>query len=383
VSAHEDAAEREQRVTPLELFFDLVFVLSITQVTGFVSVHLSWAGLAKGLIVLALLWWAWVAYSWLTNAVDAESRAARVVVFAATAGMLVVSLAVPQAFAGEGLLFGGAYLVVRLLHIALYASVTRGEEQHAAVVSLAPFMVAGPALVVVGGAMGGPAQVVVWLVALAVDVLGPVISFRRADGWTVSAGHFAERHGLIVIIALGESIVAIGVGATQTSLTTGVVFAALLGVVLISCLWWAYFDVVALVAERKLRERQGRERARQARDSYSYLHFPMIAGIVLLAVGIKQTIAHVDGRLDEVAAVCLCGGFALYLLGHIGFRLRNVGTLSTRRAVVVVVLVAVVPLATRVRALSALAVVAAIAVGLIAYEAIRYAEARQRVRGAL
>ena len=382
-SGVEEAPDREQRVTPLELFFDLVFVLSITEITGYVSHHLSWAGLGRGLLLLALLWWAWGAYAWLTNAVDAESRLARVVVFAATGGMLVVALAVPHAFSGDGLTLAIAYGVVRLLHVWLYAISTRGQGQHDAVLSLAPYMVAGPALVVVGGAIGGDAQIAIWLVALAVDYLGPVLSFRRADGWDVAAGHFAERHGLIVIIALGESVVAIGVGGSHGHLTSGIVAAALLGALLVACIWWAYFDVVAVVAERKLHEVQGRERAKQARDSYSYLHLPMIAGIVLVALGIKQTIADVHGRLDTVAAVCLCGGLALYLLGHIAFRLRNVRTLNRQRLVTVFVLIAAVPAVEHVEALAALAIVSGIATALIAYEALRFAEARQRVRSAL
>jgi low temperature requirement protein LtrA len=376
-----DAPEPEERVTPLELFFDLVFVLSITQITGFVSVHLSWAGLGKGLIVLALLWWAWAAYAWLTNSVDAESGRARVVVLAGTAGMLVVALAVPRAFDGEGLLFAVAYLVVRLLHLVLYEVATRGDTQHAAILRLAPYLAVGPLLVLVGGAVGGSAQIAIWLAALAIDYAGPRLSTTAE--WRVRPAHFAERHALIVIIALGESIVAIGVGATGTRLTAGVVVAALLGVTLVSCLWWAYFDVVAVVATRRLTALHGAALNAQARDSYTYLHFPMITGIVLLALGVKQTVAHVDRVLDDVAAVCLCGGFALYLLAHVAFRLRNVHSVNRQRVVAAVVLVALLPLALHADALVALAAVTAVAVGLIAYEAIHFADARARVRRGL
>ena len=184
----------------------------------------------------------------------------------------------------------------------------------------------------------------------------------------------------MIIIALGESIVAIGVGATA-DVDAGVVAAAALGVTVVACLWWAYFDVVALVAERRMSAAPvGEPRNRIARDSYSFLHLPMVAGIVLAALGMKKTLGHVEDPLKIVPAFALFGGVALYLLAHVAFRLRNVRSLSTRRLVVALVLLALVPLATEVPALVALAVVAAILVGLIAYEAIRYAEARDQVR---
>lgn len=374
-------AEPEHRVTPLELFFDLVFVLSITEVTGYVSHHLSWGGLGRAMIVLAMLWWAWEAYAWLTNTVDAEGGQARVVVLAAAAGMLVVSLAVPHAFGGDGLLFAGAYAVVRLLHVALYEVATRGSTQHQAILGLAPYLVAGPAVALAGGALGGTAQVVLWLVALVVDYAGPALN--SSEHWRVEAGHFAERHGLIVIIALGESVVAIGVGASGVPLTTGVVVAALLGMALVSCLWWAYFDVVAVVAEQRLRAAQGVARNAQARDSYTYLHMPMIAGIVLMALGVKKTIADHGHALDEVTAACLFGGLALYLLAHIAFRLRNVRSLNRQRLVVAALALIALPLTRHADALVALAVVSGLAVVLIAYEALRFADARQRVRSSL
>jgi low temperature requirement protein LtrA len=249
------------------------------------------------------------------------------------------------------------------------------------VLRLAPFMIAGPLLVVLAGAIGGPARIPLWIAALGVDYAGPLLT-GGMEGWRVAPAHFAERHGLIVIIALGESVVAIGVGAAGTALTAGVVAAALLGMALVSTLWWAYFDVVAVVAERVLQKAEGRERAAMARDSYSYLHLPMIAGIVLVALGVKATLEDVSHPLDDVPAVCLCAGFALYLLGLIGFRLRNVRSLNRQRAVAVVLVLAVLPVALHADALPALATVTAIGLALIAYEALRFADARARVRSA-
>jgi low temperature requirement protein LtrA len=376
----EPAVETEHPVTPLELFFDLVLVFAITQVTGLLVADPEWAGLARGLLVLGALWWAWVGYAWLTNSVNAEDEVNRLAMFAAMAAMFIVSLAVPGAFGDDGVIFGAAYLAVRGLHLVLYAASARDDrEVLAAVGRLAPGALLASALILAAGFTDGALQGALWALALLVDFGGT----RRggAAGWRVSPGHFAERHGLIVIIALGESIVAIGVGA-GADLDAGVIAAALLGVVVSGALWWAYFDVVAIVAERTLRSATGRARSAQARDSYSYLHFPMVAGIVLFAFGAKKTLAHVEDPLKLVPAVGLCGGVALYLLGHIGFRLRNVHSLNRQRLALAIVLLALVPAATEIPALVSLAVIAALCAGLIAFEAVRYAEARARIRRA-
>ncbi|MGH3131506.1 MAG: low temperature requirement protein A, partial [Gaiellaceae bacterium] len=295
-------AEREERVTPLELFFDLVFVFAITQVTGLLSADATWAGLGRGMLVLGALWWAWAAYAWLTNTLDPEEGAVRLAMFAAMGAMLVVSLAVPEAFDADGVLFGVAYFAVRALHIVLYAIAGRGDaDLLGAVLRMAPTATFGPALLIVAGFLDGPAQAGLWALALALDYLGVLVG--RGEGWRVAPAHFAERHGLIVIIALGESIVALGVGAGQLSLGVGVVAGALLGIAVVAAMWWAYFDVVAIVAQRRLTQARGAARAAQARDSYSYLHLPMVAGIVLFALGLKKTLADVDDPLEAVPAV--------------------------------------------------------------------------------
>jgi low temperature requirement protein LtrA len=374
------AARTEERVTPLELFFDLVFVFAITQVTSLVSRDPTWQGLGKGVLVLALLWWAWAAYAWLTSTVNPDEGIVRLAMFGAMAAMLVASLSVPGAFGDDALVFAAAYTVVRIAHLGLYALAGRGDpELLYAVATIAPTSLASSALLFAAAALDGAAQAAVWVVAVAVDLAGPFVS--RGRGWRLAAGHFAERHGLIVIIAIGESIVAVGVGAF--SIGPGIVLAAVLALVVAAALWWLYFDVVALVAERRLRDAVGAAQMRLARDSYSYLHFPMVAGIIFFALGVKKTLAHVGDPLDTVPAVALCGGVALYLLAHVAFRLRNVGTLNRQRLVVAAVLVALIPAGTSLPALGTLALVAGIAAGLIAYEALRFAEARQRVRHAL
>jgi low temperature requirement protein LtrA len=374
----EHHVEAEQRVTPLELFFDLVFVFGLTQVTSLMSADPTWSGLARGMLVLAALWWAWAAYAWLTNTIDPDEGAARLAVFGAMAAMLIVGLAAPGAFDDDALLFGCAYLAVRVLHIVLYALAADDEDIRGAVMRLAPTSIVAPGLILGAAALDGAAQGIVWLVALAVDYSGPLYGGGR--GWRVFPAHFAERHGLIVIIALGESIVAIGIGAAGIDLGGRVVLAAILGVVVSAALWWSYFDVVAIVAERKMTEAKGVARSRIARDSYSYLHLPMVAGIILLALGVKKTIGHVDEPLESVPAVALCGGVALYYLAHIAFRLRNVRSMNWQRLVAALGCLALIPVATNARAIVGLAAIAGLCAILITYEAIRFREARARVR---
>ncbi len=376
-----DRISEERRVTPLELFFDLVFVFALTQVTAFLSDHLTWVGLVQGLALLAALWWAWVGYSWLTNnAVRAEEATpARLVVLAAMAAMLIASLAVPDAFGEAGTLFGGAYFVVRLLHLALYAYTTGDSpEARRTVIGFAPGFLGGPMLLVVAGSLDGQAQGVLWALALAIDY--GVALLRGVSGFRVHAGHFVERHGLIIIIALGESIVAIGVGAAGLELGAGVVLAAVLGMILAAGLWWAYFDYVALVAERRLIEARGQERAALARDSYSYLHLPMVAGIVLVALGVKKTLADVGDPLGVVPAAALCGGVALYLFGHNAFRLRDVGSVSIPRLTASAISLALLPAAVRMPSLITLAATAMLLVALAAYETSHSSGLRRKSR---
>jgi low temperature requirement protein LtrA len=382
MSRREQAMEREERVTPLELFFDLVFVFAVTQVTTMIAHDPTWRGLGQGLLVLAALWWAWVGYAWLTNTLDPEDLSMRFTVFGAMGAMLVAALAAPQAFGEDGVLFGAAYLVVRVLHVVLYEEGSRGEpELHSSVIRFAPTAVIGPGLILAAGFLDGAAQAGLWIAALALDYAGPEIS-GSMGGWRVAPAHFAERHGLIVIIALGESIAALGVGAQGLEVNSGLIAAALLGLTVAGALWWAYFDVVAIMAERKLTEATGEARARMARDSFSYIHLPMVAGIILFAAGVKKTLPHISEPLETVPAFALCGGVALYIAAHLAFRLRNVHTWSPRRAVTVVLCLALIPVALEVDALIALAALTAVTTGLIAYESIRYREARARLRSA-
>jgi low temperature requirement protein LtrA len=369
----------DERVTPLELFFDLVFVLALTQCTTLIAHELSWEGVLKGLLALGMLWWSWVGYAWLTSVLDPEEGAVRLVIFVAIAAFLVAALCVPGAFGSEALLFACAYAVVRVAHIVLFVLASRDDPAlRQSVIGLAVSTAIGAGLLFVAAATSGGVQVGIWGLALALDAGGPLLVGQ--DGWKLVPGHFAERHGAIVIIALGESIVAIGVGAKAT-LDTGVVAAGVLGVVVAASLWWVYFDVTAIMAARRLaKAEEGHERNGIARDSYSYLHFPMVAGIALIAVGLKRTIGHVGDPLKLISAFALLGGTALYLLAHVAFRWRNMHTLSGRRLICAIVLLALLPAGATLPALVTLGIVAALLIVLILYEALRYADARDHIR---
>ena len=274
-----------------------------------------------------------------------------------------------------------AFFTVRVLHIVLFAEATPHVDVRQAAYRLARTAIPGPALIVVAGFLDGSAQIACWLLALTIDYAGPYVFGVR--GFSVSAEHFAERYALIVIIALGESIVAIGIGAAGIELTPTVVLAALLGLVIACALWWAYFDIVAVVARKKLVEAHGHARARLARDSFSYLHMPMFAGIVLLALGAKKVLAHVDEPLETVPAFALCGGVALYLLSHDAIRYRSVRTINPRRCLAAATSAALIPVAVRVDGVVAIALVAAVCTALIAYETLRFRTARAQMRTAV
>jgi low temperature requirement protein LtrA len=369
-----------ERVSPLELFFDLVFVLAITQCTALMAADPTWRGIGRGLVVLGILWWSWVGYAWLTSVVDPDEGAVRVVLFAAMAALLVTSLCVPDAFGDLGLTLAIAYGAVRGAHIALFMLASRNDAglRHS-VVGLALSTAVGVAILVIGALFEGNVRLAVWAVALVLDMAGPLII--DTTGWRLVAAHFAERHGLIVIVALGESIVAIGVGADAAGVDGGVIVAAILGIAVAAAFWWLYFDVSALAAAQRLEATSDiKERNELARDAFSYLHLPLVAAIVLVALGMKTTLGHVDEPLQWEIAAALVGGTALYLLAHVAFKLRVLRTFSAQRLVAALVLIAIVPLARNVDALVTVALVGAVLWLLIGYEGVRFAEARDRVR---
>ena len=374
------ASRREgERVTPLELFFDLVFVLAITQCTALMAHHPTWPGLLQGLLVLGVLWWGWVGYAWLTSIVDPEEVAVRFFIFVAMASLLIVSLCVPEAFGDLALTFALAFGVFRAAHIALFMVASADEDalRHSAL-GLAVSTAIAVSLLVAASFFDGLAQGALWALALFVDMAGPY--FFGSEGWRFVPGHFAERHGLIIIIALGESIVAIGVGAAG-HLDFAIGLAAVLGVTLAAALWWIYFDIVALVsAQRLAAAAPGREQNELARDSYSYIHYALVAGIVLSAFGMKTTIGHTGEHLHTVPAFALLGGVAAYLLGLVGFRYRHIRTVNRRRLGLAIVLLLLVPVATAIPSLASLAIVVVLMVALVVVEHRGYGEDRSELR---
>jgi low temperature requirement protein LtrA len=374
------AAPREgERVTPLELFFDLVFVLAITECTSLMSHHPSWSGLAQGLLVLGVLWWAWTSYAWLTSVIDPEAGAVRLVFFAAMAAMLIAAICVPEAFGDLALAFALAIGLFRTAHIALFTIASTEEpELRRSTIALAASTVVAVSLLATAAAFDGLPQAALWVLALALDFGGPY--FFGVGGWQLVPGHFAERHGLIIIIALGESIVEIGAAAAG-ELDLGIGVAAVLGVGVAAALWWLYFDVVALVSARRLGEAEpGHEQNSLARDSYSYIHLFLVAGIVVTAFGLKATTTHTGEDLDWVTSFALLGGIAIYLLGLVAFRYRQKHTWNRNKSIAAAALVLLIPLGTAIPALATLAIGATLLAVLVALEHVGYDERRDELR---
>ena len=364
---------------PLELFFDLVFVLAITQCTTLMSHNATWEGLGQGMLILALLWWSWVGYAWLTSVIDPEEGGVRIGLFAAMAGFLIAAICIPEAFGNLATEFALAYGAVRFAQLFLLAIAGRDDPSfRRSVTGLVVGTTIGVALLIGGSFLDPGLQAAVWGVALVLDVGEPYIF--GSEGWHLIPGHFAERHGLIVIIALGESIVAIGLGA-GSHLTWGIAAAAALGIGVVAALWWTYFDIVALVSARRLiRAPEGQVRNELARDSYSYIHFLLVAGIILLALGLKKSLGDPTDPLDEVPAFALVGGVAVYLLGLVAFRYRHVRTVNRHRFGVAILLFALFPLATHLSALAMLALLNVVLWTMIALETRGYGEDRAEVR---
>ena len=386
--------DESHRVTTLELFFDLVFVFAFTQVTQLMANSPTPAGALRGLVLMALLWWAWSSYAWLGNQAQADEGVVRLTIIVAMAAMFVVALSIPEAFTDlpGGLVapfvLATCYAVVRLAHLGCYL-IAAGQDaalRRQLLLTAIPVVMAA-ALLVVGGALGQPYQTLIWALALLVDYAG--IWLTGTSGWRLqSPAHFAERHGLIFIVALGESLVAIGVGVAEQPVSVAIIAASTLGIAVTISLWWLYFDVVAHVAERVLTAAQGEDRSRLARDSYTYLHFPIVASVIFIALGLKKVLEYVgdsashdlSDALTGVPLIALYGGVAVHLLGHVAFRRRNVGTWNPHRTLTACALLLLIPLASRVPAIAALGIVATVLAALVAYEFVRFRDPRSQVR---
>jgi low temperature requirement protein LtrA len=382
------AGERH-RVTTFELFFDLVYVFAVTRVTAYMAEAHSGEGVLQGFLLLGLLWWTWAGYSWLGNQARADEGLTRLAMAAAMAAVFVVALAIPEAWEdAPGGLNGPvvlvcAYFFVRVLHLSVYAVAAAGDPglRRQLAITVVP-MLAGTALLLAGVLLGGRTQIALFACALTVDWAGTYVTSREGEWRIHSPLHWSERHGLFVILAIGESIVAIGAGAAELPVGAALVAGAVLGIAISVLLWWLYFDVVSVAAEHALSQLDGRARVSLAVEAYSYLHFPLIAGIVLTALGVEEALAHVgDGKaLGWFAAAALHAGLVLYLLGHVAFKRRLHGAISRPRMVTAAALGAATPLSASVVPLAALALVVVVVGVLAAFETGRYGHVRRSLR---
>jgi low temperature requirement protein LtrA len=359
-----------ERVSTLELFFDLVFVFTITQLTAVLTHELSWSSLGQVMLMLGVIWWMYDGYAWLTNAVSTRAVAARAVLLGGMAGYLVLALAIPGAFEGSGLSFGLAYAVVVVVHATLYVRMA-SDRSSAAVRGIVPFNLASAALVVVGGALGDAAQTVLWTAAVVLEWSTPRLAGRgeSQQEFEIAPAHFVERHGLVVIVAIGESVVAIGIGAAGVAVDAELVLVAILGLLLAAGLWWAYFGSDDdEQAERALTESPARQRPWIALHGFGMAHFFLLLGIVLVAVGLKKATGHAYDSLTYAQALTLGGGVAMFLAADVVFR-RVLGLgRAPHRAIAAVAAVATVPLGGEIAAIAQIGALAAVLAVALARE---------------
>jgi low temperature requirement protein LtrA len=328
----------EKRATTLELFYDLVFVFAVTQVSHLLLADLSWRGVGHMTLALLVVWWAWNYTTWVTNELDPDSAVVRLLLIALMLASLLLAIAIPEAFGDRALLFAGSYVAIQVGRHAFltFVAAARGTiERERAGRILAWFVAAGP-LWLAGAFVDGSARTALWVGALAIDYAAPLVLYwvpgRKplgGDTWDVETAHFAERFQLFMIIALGESIVITGATTSQLDLDATRLLAFGLAFLSTAALWWLYFDYVAGIAQRRLE--LAADRTRLARDGYTYLHVVMVAGIIVSAVGDELVIAHPTDRLPMSEVTVVVAGPAIYLLGHVLFRLRMAGSLSRKR----------------------------------------------------
>ena len=385
--------QAQARVTPLELFFDLVFVFALTQVTAYMADELNWQGILRGALVIMLLWWAWTGYAWLANVASAEEPPIKLSILAGMSAMFVLALCIPEAFddAPGGLngpvVLALCYLLFRFMHFVMFMIVARDDPGlRSQLLRFAPSVLVGSAVLLVASQYDGWAQTALWMLALVADYVGTALG--GFSGWRLPAPrHFSERHGLILIVALGESIVAIGVGVAKEPISWVIILASLLGLVLASAMWWAYFDVSALLGEHALASEPPETRVRLARNAYSFGHMPLAVGVVLVALGLKEVLLYVSDSshheltepLPSVALAALIGGVVVYLLGHVVFKWLTVHSVSAVRLAAAGVLLLAIPVIAGRPALLQLGVVALIVVCAVLIESVVFAESRRRI----
>jgi low temperature requirement protein LtrA len=360
-----EAPERSVRVSTLELFFDLVFVFTITQLTGVLVAGGDFASVVQVVVMFLVIWWMYDGYAWLTNAIATDRLRFRLLLLGGMGGFLVIALAIPHAYEGEGLAFGLAYVVVTALHAGMYA---RGASlsEVAAIVRLVPYNLAAAGIVLLGGALGGDAQWVLWAGAGALIWVTPWIT--SVEGFVISAAHFVERHGLVVIVALGESVVVIGVGAADLELDAGLVLVALLALALSAALWWTYFSDERDI-EHAMDGVPPERRPHVALVGFGYWHFGLLLGVIALAAGLKKAVGEPYDALETWIAGELAVGVALFLACDVGFR-RALGISNGGvRLVAAAVALGTIPIGTEAAAAAQVGALAGLAACALAIEA--------------
>jgi low temperature requirement protein LtrA len=350
----------------LELFFDLVFTFAMSQVTQLVLHDLSPTGFGRAALTLLAVWWAWVGYTWLINTFDTDNAWHEAVVIAAMAAMLVAAAALPAAFASGALVFGIALLVVRLIHVVKFVALSSHEDAalKRGTRRIAPAFVAAPACIVFAAFVESPGRELLWVAAAVIDYGAPAV--LGLGGFRVSPSYFVSRHGSIIIIALGEVVVGLG-GAARDLGRWEVIAALVLGVAVMATFWWTYFGLTS-GARQRLEQATGTERAHLARDAYSYLHLPLVAGIMLFAVGAHATIEHATHPLPLLPAIALAGGMALFYFADVAYRWRDHGQAPVDRTVTGVAAAAFLPALLHIPALAALGLLAGIGGCRLAWE---------------
>jgi len=358
--------ERSVRVSTLELFFDLVFVFTITQLTGVLVAGGDAASVAQVVVMFAVIWWMYDGYAWLTNAIATDRLRFRLLLLGGMGGFLVIALAIPRAYEGEGLAFGLAYVMVTALHAGMYAKGASLSEV-AAILRLVPYNLAAAGVVLLGGVLGGDAQWVLWAAAGVLIWFTPWIT--SVEGFVISAGHFVERHGLVVIVALGESVVVIGAGVAELELDAGLILVALLSLALSAALWWTYFSDEREVAHA-MDGVPPERRPVVAIVGFGYWHYGLLLGVVALATGLKKAVGDPYDPLDAWIAGELAAGVALFLACDVGFR-RTLGIpRGGARLAAAAAALATIPIGTELAAAAQVGLLAAIATAALLREAV-------------
>ncbi|HEX5910758.1 MAG TPA: low temperature requirement protein A [Thermoleophilaceae bacterium] len=381
-----DEERKTQSASALELFYDLVFVFAITQVSHHLLEHLTWEGAGQSALMLLMVWWSWNYTTWLTNELNADTVAVRLVVILLMLGSLLMAIAIPEAFGDQALLFAGAYVAIQVGRSAFlaFAGAHAGSMERLRATRILIWFTAAGVFWIAGALADGSARTILWLIALAIDYGAPAVTYWvpgiarvPLSAWDVSAAHFAERFQLFVIIALGESIVITGATTAELDLDTGRAAAFAVAFLGSAALWWLYFNYVATIAERRLSLAE--DRTAIARDGYTYLHVLMIAGVIVSAVGDELVIAHPEEHLHGAELAAVAAGPAIYLMAHVLFRLRMTHTVSVPRLTGAAICVALGLVGGQISALALAVLLLAVLVGVILWEQRR--AARRRARG--